>query len=402
MRKFLSFIGSKIANMHAKKRLMILGILSYVIYAIAATEIGPAIPGMRSELKLDEAIIGFVVSLQSLAGVLAVFGGFLSDRFGKPMIIALSLGIMGVGALMLSSLPLIWLLGAAFFILGVGIGFFEASINAFISEIYHEKRGMAINLLHIGWGIGSTAGPLFMTLVILSYGTWRLGYFVIFPILAAASIMFLIYTKTISSHVSIKDSKGGSTKIESSIVVRFLPLMMIAFLLVFCQLGMSNWLPSLLIDQGSSITEAGLTVGIFWALIGIGRVIWAPFVDKFRYWRVIFLTGFGGAALMLLASTSIPVQVKTILWASSGLLLAPAYPTIIAWATATRPEAGGTLSGAVYTFATLGSFVSTLLVGLLFSSLGSTTAQLVFPLSMILVAATSYIFRNLGIGGDIA
>lgn len=100
-----------------------------------------------------------------------------------------------------------------------------------------------------------------------------LGYFVIFPILAAVLIMFLIYTKTISAHVNIKDMKGGSTKIEFLIVVRFLPLMIIAFLLVFCQLDMTNWLPSLLIDQGSSITEAGLTDSIFWALVSIGTII---------------------------------------------------------------------------------------------------------------------------------
>lgn len=101
---------------------------------------------------------------------------------------------------------------------------------------------------------------------------------------------------------------------------------------------------------------------------------------------------------MLLASTPIPVQVKMILLASYGSLLAPAYPTIIAWATTICPEAGGTLSGAIYMFAILGSFASTSLVGLLFSSLGSTTAQLVFPLSMSFVAATSYVFRNIGIG----
>lgn len=375
---------------------MILGIISYLIYAIAATEVGPAIPEMRSELRLNEALIGFMVSLQSLAGVLAVFGGVLSDLFGRPKLVALSLAMIGAGALMLSSSPLIWLLGSAFFILGMGIGFFEASINAFISEVYPEKRGMAVNLLHTGWSVGSTAGPLLMTLVILAYGNWRLGYFIVFPMLMVASITFLVYAKSFSAPVKVKNSENKSTKVEISIIVKVLPLIIMAFLLLFCELGMNNWLPSLLIDQGSPLIEAGLTISIFWALVGIGRIIWAPFVDKISYWRVLFLAGFGSTLLMFIASTPIPAYIKVILWASSGLLLAPAYPTIIAWATTMYPEAGGTLSGAIHTFATLGSFVSTSLVGLLFSSLGSTVAQLVFPLSMILVAVFSYISHNRG------
>ncbi|MEM0329281.1 MAG: hypothetical protein QXW02_02740 [Nitrososphaerota archaeon] len=85
---------------------------SYILYAITATEVGSALLGIRNELVLSESIIGVVVSLQSLAGALAILGGVLSDLFGKIRLVSLSLLVMGLGALLLSSSPNALILGA--------------------------------------------------------------------------------------------------------------------------------------------------------------------------------------------------------------------------------------------------------------------------------------------------
>ena len=167
--------------MISRKLLWTLCFSSYIFYAITATEIGSALPSIRSELALSESLAGIIASLQSLAGVLAILGGALSDLFGKMRLVSLSLLIMGLGALLVSGSPSALILGTSFFTLGAGIGFFEASVNAFISDIFSEKRGMAINLLHIGWNIGSALGPVLAAYIALSYGSWRLGYLIMSP-----------------------------------------------------------------------------------------------------------------------------------------------------------------------------------------------------------------------------
>jgi len=154
--------------------------------------------------------------------------------------------------------------------------------------------------------------------------------------------------------------------------------MPISFLIVLSQLGLTAWLPSILVDQGGSLAEAGVTVGVFWALVSAGRLLWAPFVDRFGYQKT-----------MILASLPIPIHFKEILWACSGLLVAPAYPTLLAWATASDPEIGGTLSGIIFTFGTLGPFTSSAVVGLLFDVLGSAYAQLIFPIGIASTALIS-------------
>ena len=380
--------------MISRKLLWTLCFSSYIFYAITATEIGSALPSIRSELALSESLAGIIASLQSLAGVLAILGGALSDLFGKMRLVSLSLLIMGLGALLVSGSPSALILGTSFFILGAGIGFFEASVNAFISDIFSEKRGMAINLLHIGWNIGSALGPVLAAYIALSYGSWRLGYLIMFPLLLISFIA--------SSIIGAKLGKSGSSNsheprsMKPKQVLSILPLMMIPFLIVANQLGITAWLPSILSDQGASLIEASLAVGLFWALSGLGRLLWAPFIDRIGYWRVLVIAGGFSSILMLSASLPIPVYARIALWSSSGLLLAPAYPTIIAWATSIYPEIGGALSGMVYAFATLGSFISTIATGMLFELFGSTYAQLIFAPLAALIAMAAYLMRGAG------
>jgi len=378
-----------------RRTLILLGILSFIIYAVVATEIGPALPEIKTEMRVNEAIMGLIASLQSLAGAFAIFGGFLSDKFGKVRVTSISLWTIGLGSLMISISSSIILLGISFFTLGIGVGFFEASINAFVSDIFREKRGLAINILHVGWSVGSTVGPLLMALMILLYGSWRLGYLVIFPIFVMLPFVLWAVTKEIFNEIDAKSELSNRSMVcRLTSTLKVMPLLFLSFLLISCNLGISTWLPTILLDQGGSLLEASLTVSMFWALVGLGRLVWAPFVDKFGYWRVLMLGGFGSSLLIVLGSLSVPIYLKILLWAVSGFFLAPTYPTVIAWVTASYPEFGGTLSGAVYTFATLGSFSSTLLVGFIFSSFGSVVAQLIFPLIMGIVTIISYLSRN--------
>ncbi len=381
--------------MASRKIIWLLSFLSFIVYAAAATEIGPALSEIRSEFVLNETMAGLLAGLQPLAGVLAIFGGILSDIFGRARLVSFSLMLMGLGVLAISSTPHIWILGAALLIFGSGMGFFEASVNAFISEVFHDKRGMAINLLHIGWNIGSTIGPLLAAYAILVYGGWRLGYFLLAPFMIALSAVMWIIARD-SSH----DHSGKSRDhkpISLKTILEILPLMVIPFLIVASQLGITTWLPSILTNQGASIIEASLTVGLFWALSGVGRLVWSPFIDRLGYWRVLVITGGCSTLLMLFAILPLPIYMRMALWAFSGFLLGPAYPTTVAWITAIHPEIGGTLSGTLFAFGTLGSFVSAIIIGALFDAFGSIIAQLFFPLPILAMALLSYLMREIGI-----
>ena len=372
---------------------MLLGILSYIFCAATATELGPALSKIHLEFGLSRTLMGLLASLSAIGGFFSFFGGVLSDFFGRARLVSISLGIMGIGTLLVSSSYLSWILGASLLILGIGVGFFEASVNALISDIFHDKRGTALNILHIGWNIGSAIGPPFAAFMIIAYGSWRIGYLAMAPLLIGLSmVMWFLFVEPSKASNEITNERK---KMHSHFIWRVLPLMTISFLIVVSEIGISTWLPSILIDQGGLLAGASLTVGAFWAFEGVGRLAWSPLIDRLGYRQVLLLTGGGSALLMMLASLPLPINVKSVLWACSGLLLGPAFPTVTAWATANNPEISGTLSGTICTFGALGAFISTILTGLLFDLLGSAIAQLLFPFSMAAVAAISHLTRSI-------
>ncbi|MCF8885095.1 MAG: MFS transporter [Aigarchaeota archaeon] len=371
--------------------LLLISFMAYVFYAILATEIGPALPEISLEFKLSEAITGIVVSLQFVAGILAVLGGFLSDIFGSVRFISISLGLIGVSALLLSYSTDLFIIGLAFFLMGTGFSFFEASVNAFISSIFSEKRGMSINLLHIGWGVGSTLGPVMIAFTILSYGSWRLGYLMIVPFMIFFSLVYGIFIqrsfKIAESGEELKRKHRDSGK---SLLISVLPVFLTSFLLMSCKLGINTWLPYILQDQGGTIMEASLTISLFWMLISVGRLVWAPFVDRLGYWRVVTFTSLASLILLIPTILPIPLHTKMILYSSIGFFLGPIYPTLIAITTTYSPKRGGTLVGAIYAFGTLGTVFSTIITGFTIELFGSSIAQIIFPAILSLILATSY------------
>lgn len=378
--------------MFSRRILLLIALLSYVFYAILATEIGPALPEISLEFKLSEAIVGVVAGLQSLAGILAVIGGFLSDVFGRTRFISISLGIIGIGALSLSSSPIVWMIGLSFFIMGTGFAFFEASVNAFISNLFSEKRGMSMNILHIGWSVGSTAGPLLAAMAIITYSNWRLGYLLIVPIILTFSIIFGIFIPRASNTSSEKEKVEVEYRASKMrILISALPTFLASFLLMSSKLGMNTWLPYILRDQGGTLIEASLTISMFWMLIGVGRLIWAPFVDKLGYWKTVTINSLGSLILLILATLPFPLYIKMMFYSATGLLLGPIYPTLLACGAARSPEISGAIVGTIYAFGTLGTVFSTIVIGFTIEMLGSAIAQIVFPTSIGLITLVSYI-----------
>jgi MFS family permease len=351
----------------------------YCLYAAIATTIGPTLPNISREFSLTPDIAGAVVALYSLGGMLAFIGGWISDKVGRGLISSISLTMMGVSSLMVSMSPSFYLLGLSLLLIGIGGGIFEAASNAMVSDLYIEKRGMAVNLLHIAWNIGSGFGPPLIAFIILSTGSWRLAYLVFLPLLFPLAVSMYVSSRNL-------EGKNPTRRLEDNVQVtlrRFLimlPITSIAISIIAVELGLSSWLPSILYDMGASLMEGGLTVGLFWGLMGVGRIVWALFTDRLGYLKSLLSSSTAGVFSISLAALPISIHLKMAFWAVSGFFFAPLYPTLIAWITALNPNAGGAYTGILFTFGTIGSFISTWLIGVIIKIWGAIVAQYFLPL----------------------
>ncbi|MEM0329280.1 MAG: hypothetical protein QXW02_02735 [Nitrososphaerota archaeon] len=93
-----------------------------------------------------------------------------------------------------------------------------------------------------------------------------------FPLLLASSLISWITAAKLAKAKDHSNMIREKMYAKPGQVLGALPLMIIPFLIVANQLSITAWLPSILSDQGASLMEAGLAVGLFWVLSVMGRL----------------------------------------------------------------------------------------------------------------------------------
>ncbi len=367
--------------MNLRKVLWVTSFLCLIIYANVTVSIGPILPQISKDFAITLDMLGFILAVSSLGGSIAILGGWISDRMSRLLVAAVSVMVLAAGSSILGFSPNPLVLGTSLLLMGMSAGFLESSLNALVSTLYSERRGLSVNLFHIGWNIGSTIGPSLAVFLVNTTGSWRNVYIFPLPILFSISALMIALNK---NYAQIRDVRRSSLlSISSRSLLRFFPITLIGFFYTGVEMGVSTWLALILEDLGSGIFKAGLATGLFWGLMGLGRLVWAPVIDRMGYERPLIMASGSGLICMALASLPLPLDSKIVFWASSGFFLAPTFPTLIAWVISSAPELGGSVSGLLFAVGRLGLFFSNCIVGLTATILGTEIAQYLFVLFMV-------------------
>ncbi|MFC1945570.1 MFS transporter [Chloroflexota bacterium] len=109
-------------------------------------------------------------------GILSIFSGRITDRYGPRVVLVAAALLIGGGNLLLSQMSELW----QFYIFyGVMVGgaavTAEIPLMATVSRWFVRKRGMMAGITKMGGGLGIMLGPLVSSLLIANYG-WRDAY----------------------------------------------------------------------------------------------------------------------------------------------------------------------------------------------------------------------------------
>jgi len=357
------------------------GFASYLIAAWITSAIGPTLPAILEEFNIDLATGGMVVSLFSLGGVFAFLGGFLSDKIGHARTLSITLFIIAVGVTIgvaATSLPQF---GAALVIMGLGIPFLASSVNALVSGIFQERKGMVVNLLNSGWSIGLSISPV-VTAFLIGIGMgWRLSYLITAPVsLFLALLLYLTYS---SDKKPLPTSRNPQKRVKTPVTALTLPAASVFILGL--EIGIVTWIPSILVSQGATLLAASGGIMLFSLLMGVGRIVFSPIIDKMGFRKVITVFAFLTTVMLLAFSLQNNLEYKLVLLALSGMLYGPILPTLLAWVTTKYKDLSGTLSGAVFSFGRIGSFAIVGIIGLLLNTQGYIISQLIYPLLLLIL-----------------
>ncbi|MEM2122740.1 MAG: MFS transporter [Candidatus Bathyarchaeia archaeon] len=348
-----------------RRRLMAISFLGLMMTAVFATTVGPLFPFIREEFSISLGALGFLASAWNMGYLLTIIGGILSDRYGEPLILSLGFILGGAAAGLITVAPNYHLLALSFLLAGIGSAFGEASMNPLVSKLHPEKSGFALNILHIFWSAGAFIGPALAGVLIMEYGKWRLPYQVIFlAFLPLIGVSVISAQRLNPDKGMLKSGINGETRVRH---LRTLGAPILAgFFYLSVELGVNAWLPSfVLMEKGFPMALASLSISLFWASMALGRVIVGGFVDRIGYGRLIFTASVLGSTSILAGTIADGAYIVMGLWALSGFMFGPIFPTILAWACRMIPSQRGLASGSILSIGILGAVFSPWFIGVM-------------------------------------
>ena len=267
---------------------------AFIGFGLTLASLGPTLPGLVEQTKshLDHISTLFITrSLGYLLGIL-VCGRVYDHVSGHPVIALCLLTIAGTLAL-IPSLPSLWLLIAAVFLLGTAEGMIEIGGNTLLIWNHPENLAPFMNGLHFFFGVGAFLSPLIVAQAIgLTQGiAWT--YWMLALLIAPIAIWILFLP---SPQIQTPPETHAAAQIRPSFIVLVGACF---FVFVGAEVGIGGWTYTYAIKQNlATETSAAYLTSGFWGAFTLGRLIAIPISSKLRP-QAMLLTDILGAALSI-------------------------------------------------------------------------------------------------------
>lgn len=309
-------------------------------------------------------------------------GGKIMDTFDRKKVAMGMLGIWMAAVLLnvlTDSYPMILL--SMFLALGAST-MLNTTVNLLTPMVCAGYAGMMVNIFFFIQGIGTSGSQFLLGRFAFSYDGWKMINGVLFAVGLVSLVLFAmvnlkpekIKPKTIQKKKP-QDMPGAS--------IFWLLVLMMGFYFIG-EHGIMNWMLTYCMNalQMPSHT-ASAYLSIFWGGMTVGRLVFAPVVQKLGVRKS--LKYFGGAGTVLFVTGVLSGSKGVILLSSSGLLISILYPTMVLFFQQIYPvSVVATKTGAIISAATIADIVFNAGFGALSDSMGIQISFLILPVCMVL------------------
>lgn len=309
-------------------------------------------------------------------------GGKMMDTFDRKKVAMGMLGIWMAAVLLnvlTDSYPMILL--SMFLALGAST-MLNTTVNLLTPMVCAGYAGMMVNIFFFIQGIGTSGSQFLLGRFAFSYDGWKMINGVLFAVGLVSLVLFAmvnlkpekIKPKTIQKKKP-QDMPGAS--------IFWLLVLMMGFYFIG-EHGIMNWMLTYCMNALQMPSHTASTyLSIFWGGITVGRLVFAPVVQKLGVRKS--LKYFGGAGTVLFVTGVLSGSKGVILLSSSGLLISILYPTMVLFFQQIYPvSVVATKTGAIISAATIADIVFNAGFGALSDSMGIQISFLILPVCMVL------------------
>lgn len=311
-------------------------------------------------------------------------GGKMMDTFDRKKVAMGMLGIW-IAAVLLNiltdSYPMILL--SMFLALGAST-MLNTTVNLLTPMVCAGYAGMMVNIFFFIQGIGTSGSQFLLGRFAFSYDGWKMINGVLFAVgLVSLGLFAMVNLKPEKEKTKPKTIQKKKPQDMPGASIFWLLVLMMGFYFIG-EHGIMNWMLTYCMNalQMPSHT-ASAYLSIFWGGMTVGRLVFAPVVQKLGVRKS--LKYFGGAGTVLFVTGVLSGSKGVILLSSSGLLISILYPTMVLFFQQIYPvSVVATKTGAIISAATIADIVFNAGFGALSDSMGIQISFLILPVCMVL------------------
>lgn len=342
----------------------------------------------QATYELTTTQLSLIVTISYVGNLIFLLcGGNLLDRYNKKYIF---LGTLSI-----------WMLGAAIFIKGddyllLIIGMFictgastllNTTINIIVPAVFTNTSGLIVNLLFFIQGIGTSGAQNILGRFAGHITYWKLVNFSLLGI-SFIAMMSMFYTR-------IPKIEEKKQHISYKQIIRnpaFVFLILIFGFYFIAEHGILNWFMLYGVHtMNLEYDQTATLLSIFFGGITLGRLIFAPLVQKVGVQKSIKLFGILGGGLYIIGIAGGHVTLGVL--SSSGFFLSILYPTLVLMIQSYyEKHCIASATGMIMSIATCFDIFFNLMFGKVVDLLGMKQAFYILQISMLCFLGTLLIF----------
>lgn len=363
---------------------------TFIGLGMTSASLGPTLLGLAEHTRSNLGQISYLFASRSLGYLLgSLRGGRAYDRLPGHLLMAVMLIAMAVLLTLAPITPLLWLLIALLFILGIAEGTIDVGGNTLLVWVHQGRVGPFMNAMHFFFGLGAFIIPIVIAQAILITNDINWAYWLLALYLLPIGLWFLRLPSPKAPRTITEQTNGIFDPRLARIIVLFF------ILYTGAEASFGGWVSAYASELNlTSLARAPYLASVYWGFFTVGRLIaiplatrWSP--QKMLTWDLV------GCLLGMVLILFFPASLTMLVTGSAilGISMASMFPSMLVYAEQ-RMSLSGRLTGWFFVGAGAGVMFLPWLIGQLFEITGPWITMWIILADLILMSGVFYVILH--------
>lgn len=326
--------------------------LGHLITDSYANVIPPILPILKEAYGLSYAASGTIMAAFTVtSSIIQPIFGYISDRYGKRYMVALSVLWAGFFTSLIGLLDFLQLdsTGASMLILalvavaGLGYAAYHPQASALVPRVSGNSKGFGVSLFSAGGNLGYAIMPLIIVWLVKTWG-FKSALLLLIPGIIMAALL-----QRYAPERAVQEAKVNAREIVTSIQTVARPLGLVTSVVcmrVWLFTGLITFLPLYLAWRGESPESAGLRLFILLAFGAAGTLLGGYASDRCGR-KAVIVVSMAATGPLLLAALLTDGALSWMLTAAAGLVMLASFSPAVLIAQGLIPKSQGIASSII-------------------------------------------------------